>query len=316
MNNWALKQIPAPKRVRDLTITDDLSAAASTDRCRRRRTRNDDQQGLGNCNGTLTLTKHSRLDRKAKTRARDPSSNRGGIKVRPPGIRSNTKRVQGASATRAILPSWRSQNPDVKDPHNDECEACGLGGSLTECDNCNCVWHGECHLRLPSRPGQPFYCDLCIAEDNEARDAAGITTRLRAEPAHEARHNKRDQELDEDDKYQEWKRDCDADSSSDEEDAGDTQGPTRTRKHALTGVQEQGNQKKRSVSTPQQKQRQRKPKKRIMNMLDESSGDETDDGGDARSITEGTTQIIERNTQSPQGSRGNGKRKKRRKKKE
>ena len=51
-------------------------------------------------------------------------------------------------------------------------------------------------------------------------------------------------------------------------------------------------------------------------MLDESSGDETGDEDAARSIIEGTTQVIERNTQSPQGSRGSGKRKKRRKKKE
>ena len=108
-------------------------------------------------------------------------------------------------------------------------------------------------------------------------------------------------------------RDCNEDTSS-AEDTGGAQGLTTTRKRAVAGTWEQGTGKKRNVSITKQKHRQRKSKRSITDMLEGSSEDDTEDDEETWSATESSTRDVGRSTQSPQGSRGNGKKKKRKKK--
>ena len=172
MNRWQLQRNSTGAH--DNSHMTNASDKEAGKRCRRRKRQG--QQGLGNCEGELCLTKHCRRrTQREPTQATATRSNGG--------VWSNTKtRPHGPSVLRAILPSWRSQHPGVADPHNDICEVCGLGGRLTGCENCNCVWHDGCHQRLPCSREHPFYCEQCIEEDNAQRDLEGLQ-HLRAAPA-------------------------------------------------------------------------------------------------------------------------------------
>ena len=66
------------------------------------------------------------------------------------------------------IPAFRDQ------PHHDMCHGCGRGGTLYECDFCDCAWHEDC-LELPGDVPDIFKCPACRVEEAAAQaDEAGV----------------------------------------------------------------------------------------------------------------------------------------------